>query len=125
MIPEQVIHEIDASALREKAAAYRKDGWRLVQICSTTLDVFELSYSFTKDDRFEHLRLRLPLENAQVPSITGEYFGAFAYENEIHDLFGIRFEGLKLDYMGNFFKTSVSKPFASSICVVTGGKPNG
>ncbi|HMO04503.1 MAG TPA: NADH-quinone oxidoreductase subunit C [Kiritimatiellia bacterium] len=125
MIPEQVIHEIEPAALRERTAAYRRDGWRLVQICSTTLDVFELSYSFTKDDRFEHLRLRLPLDGAQVASITGEYFGAFAYENEIHDLFGIRFDGLKLDYLGNFFKTSVSKPFATSMCVVTGGKANG
>ncbi len=125
MIPEQVIHETDAAALRERVAAYKAGGWRLVQICCTTLDVYELSYSFTIESRFEHLRIKLPVDNAVVPSITSDYFGAFAYENEIHDLFGVRFDGLKLDYMGNFFKTSVSKPFASSMCVITGGKPNG
>lgn len=125
MIPEQVIHAIESSAIRDRVSIYKKDGWRLVQICSTTLDVYELSYSFTKDNRFEHLRVSLPLEKPALPSITGIYFGAFAYENEMHDLFGIDFEGLKLDYQGNFFKTSVKKPFASSMCVITGGKSNG
>jgi ech hydrogenase subunit D len=114
MIPEQVIHPIEPAALLDRTAAYRRDGWRLVQICSTTLAVYELTYSFTRDDRFEHLRLALPLENPSVPSITPHYFGAFAYENEIHDLFGIDFPGLKLDYCGNFFKLQVNRPFAAA-----------
>jgi len=128
MIPEQVIHEIGADALLERAATMKKEGWRLVQICATTLDCFELSYSFTIDNRFEHLRLKVSLENPVLPSITDLYFGAFAYENEIHDLFGITFTGLRLDYAGNFFKMSVKKPFATSMCVIQtapkGGAPN-
>lgn len=122
MIPQQVIHPIDTSALLERIAAYKKEGWRLVQICATTLDCFELSYSFTLADRFEHLRVTVPLENPVVPSITDLYFGAFAYENEIHDLFGISFTGLRLDYAGNFFKISMNKPFATSMCVITTAK---
>jgi len=118
MIPQQVIHEIETCELNGRAAAMKQEGWRLVQICATTLDVFELSYSFTRDQRFEHLRARIPLDQPTLPSITDHYFGAFAYENEIHDLFGITFDGLKLDYAGNFFKTSAKKPFATSMCVI-------
>lgn len=118
MIPQQVIHTIDASALLERTAVYTSEGWRLVQICATTLDCFEMSYSFTLGDRFEHLRISVPLDNPVLPSITDHYFGAFAYENEIHDLFGVNFTGLRLDYAGNFFKMSVKKPFATSMCVI-------
>jgi len=118
MIPQQVIHEINAEKLLELTAAYKSEGWRLVQICTTTLDCFEMSYSFTLDNRFEHLRVSVPLDNPVLPSITDLYFGAFAYENEIHDLFGVSFTGLRLDYAGNFFKMSVKKPFATSMCVI-------
>lgn len=125
MIPPQVIHEIEPATLLERVQSMKSEGWRLVQICATTLDVFEMSYSFTIDNQFEHLRLRIPLENPSLPSITELYFGAFAYENELHDLFGINFVGLKLDYAGNFFKTSIKKPFATSMCVIKGGEPRG
>ncbi|HMO52080.1 MAG TPA: NADH-quinone oxidoreductase subunit C [Kiritimatiellia bacterium] len=121
MIPQQVIHEIEAAELVARVEAYRRDDWRLVQICATTLDHYQMSYSFTLDQRFEHLRVKVALEQPALPSITGVYFGAFAYENEIHDLFGIRFDGLKLDYCGNFFKLQVNRPFASSMCVIKEG----
>ncbi|HMP88740.1 MAG TPA: NADH-quinone oxidoreductase subunit C [Kiritimatiellia bacterium] len=122
MIPEQVIHEIDSTDLLERTQIMKREGWRLVQICATTLDAFEMSYSFTIDNRFEHFRLKIPLQQPILPSITEIYFGAFAYENELHDLFGISFQGLKLDYAGNFFKTSVKKPFATSMCVIKKGE---
>ncbi len=118
MIPEPVIHEIEATALLERVGTYQREDWRLVQICATTLDRFEMSYSFALGDKFEHLRFKIPLENPSLPSITGLYFGAFAYENEIHDLFGVHFEGLKLDYCGSFFKLQVNKPFATSACTI-------
>lgn len=125
MIPTQVTHDIETGELLARVAAYKRGDWRLVQICATTLDVFEMNYSFTRGAEFEHVRVRIPLDNPSVPSITGEYFGAFAYENEMHDLFGIQFPGLKLDYCGNFFKTSVKKPFATSMCVIQTGAPKG
>lgn len=125
MIPEQIIHPINPAELKHRAEAYHRDGWRLVQICATTLDHYELSYSFTRKNEFEHIRLALPLEQPAIDSITDVYFGAFAYENELHDLFGIKFNGLKLDYCGNFFKMSAHRPFAAATCELQGGKPNG
>jgi ech hydrogenase subunit D len=45
----------------------------------------------------KHLRLTVP-KDAPVPSISPVYFAAFLVENEIQDLFGIRFQGLAIDY---------------------------
>ena len=63
--------------------------------------------------RFKNLRLQIPVENARLPSVSGVYFCAFIYENEIHDLFGISFDGLVLDFKGHLYTTAVPTPFAA------------
>ena len=45
-------------------------------------------------------------EDMELQSITGEIWSAFIYENEMHDLFGIKFKNLELDYQGNFFRVA-------------------
>jgi ech hydrogenase subunit D len=79
-------------------------GHRLVTITCTALDEdsFDLLYSFDKDFELSHLRLKV-IKNALLPSITGIYFAAFLVENEIQDLFGLRFSGLALDYKGTLY----------------------
>ena len=47
----------------------------------------------------------------EVESITGIYWPAFIYENEIHDLFGVKFNHSALDYQGGFFKISEETPW--------------
>ena len=47
----------------------------------------------------------------RVESITGTYWPAFIYENEMHDLFGIKFMHMELDYEGNFFKVAEPTPW--------------
>lgn len=119
MIPEQVITTVEPAALRDEAARRHAGGWRLVQICCTTLaETFEINYSFALPGRFEHLRVVLPRATPTVTSITPSYSAAFAYENEIHDLFGVTFEGLTLNYNGAFFKTSVATAFKDAPCVL-------
>ena len=49
----------------------------------------------------------------RVPSITPIYWCAFAYENELHDLFRIHVEGIAVDYKGKFYKTTVPFPFGA------------
>jgi ech hydrogenase subunit D len=39
------------------------------------------------------------------------YWGAFIYENEMHDLFGVAVKGMNVDFSGNFIRTSVPYPF--------------
>lgn len=123
MIPEQVIHAITPDVLHEHAKRYRTENWRLVQICCTPLAALELSYSFARENRFEHLRIVLPRETPRLPSITPVYGAGFAYENEIHDLFGIEFDGLTLSYNGAFFKTSIPTPFKDAPCVLNPALP--
>jgi ech hydrogenase subunit D len=123
MIPEQVITPILADCLVGEAKQRQADGWRLVQICSTSMaDAFELSYSFTIPGRLEHMRLIVPRSAPNVPSITPVFSGAFTYENEMHDLFGIEFDGLKLFYNGAFIKTTMPTPF-KDVAVLTAAQP--
>ncbi|HMP74609.1 MAG TPA: NADH-quinone oxidoreductase subunit C, partial [Kiritimatiellia bacterium] len=108
----QTIQEIPPSDLLAAVHARKAAGDRLVQICATTLEHFELTYTFANPALITHLRLHIPRQNPTLPSITDLYFGAFAYENEIHDLFGISITGNRVDYHGNFFKISRAAPFA-------------
>ncbi|HXC63466.1 MAG TPA: NADH-quinone oxidoreductase subunit C, partial [bacterium] len=56
-------------------------------------------------------RLCLPLDARSLPSITGSYLAAFIYENELQDLFGVKVEGLALDFKGNFYMKAKETPF--------------
>ena len=103
-------------ALKELCASVdglRRRGCRIVQICCTKIagNRFELTYSFDKDYRFTSLRVTIPAE-AEVPSITGIYGGAFLYENEIKELFGVKFKGMNVDYNGHLYKKKTKAPFS-------------
>ncbi len=113
MVEEQEIIEIKTSDLLEKVTAVEADGYRLVQICCTRTDKLTVDYTFddTKKYKFLGYRLELPLENAELPSISGIYFAAFIYENELHDLFGIKIDGIAVDFGGKFYRIDVDQPF--------------
>jgi ech hydrogenase subunit D len=112
MIEEQEMVRIEKRDLVEAVAALRSSGYRLVQICSTTLaDRYEMNYSFDRDRRFRNLRFTVgPGET--VPSVSLMYENAFLYENEIHDLFGIEIEHITVDYKGTLYRTRIPAPFA-------------
>ena len=85
--------------------------WRLVQIgCTTLKETFELNYSFAKDYDFINLKFNIE-KGIQIPSITCIYEPAFMYENEIHDLFGIKVNHISVDYNGELYNTAVKAPF--------------
>lgn len=111
MIEEQEMLTIEKGQLMERVAELRSSGYRLVQICSTTLaDLYEMNYSFDRDRHFRNLRFTLGAGET-VPSITLIYKNAFLYENEIQDLFGIRIENMVIDYHGTLYQTAVPAPF--------------
>jgi ech hydrogenase subunit D len=97
MKEQQEFIKIKTDDLLKEVKKYKDDGFRLVQIGATTADGFELNYSFDKE--------------AVIKSVSGIYWNAFLYENEISDLFGIKIEGIAVDYGGNFYRTSVKSPF--------------
>lgn len=110
---EQPITVVTIDELLARTTLFFHDGYRLVQIGCTGLDgKFEINYSFDKDYRFETLRVEL-LEGGTLPSISSIYFGAFIYENEIHDLFGISVTGMNIDFKGTLYRTTVKYPFST------------
>ncbi len=88
------------------------EGYRLVQIgCSTLATAYELTYSFDREYRFKNLRITV-VPGEEVPSISVIYPGAFLYENEIHDLFGVPITHIAVDYRGTLYRTALAAPFS-------------
>jgi len=114
MSDAQTYEPLAPDALLARVRELCDQGWRLVQLGATPLgELVEVNYSFDRDGRFLNLRLTLAAAAARVPSITPVYWCAFAYENEMHDLFRVRVEGIAVDYKGKFYKTTVPFPFGA------------
>lgn len=116
MIEQQPVTVIDASRLPAFAAEKAKNGYRLIYVCATPGDPLEITYSFGRDREIAGCRIHVPRGPQQpvVPSITGSYFAALTYENELQDLFGIRVDGLALDFKGTFYRLAVKTPYAAA-----------
>lgn len=111
---DQDFSDIEVSGIEAAAKGFAGSGCRLEQICATSKDGrTDLLYSFDTGTGLRNLRMTVP-DDMTVPSITGSFWPAFIYENEVHDLFGVTFTDLKLDYKGNFFRTSVPTPWRTS-----------
>lgn len=114
MTQEQTLEPIGVEALLDKVRTLQQQGRRLVQICATRLpDQIELTYSFDFHNQLASLRVHIPTPNATLPSISPIFGCAVLYENEIHDLFNVKFEGLTLDFKGNLYQTATKFPFAT------------
>jgi len=115
------ITRIKPDELAARAQVLFAGGSRLVQVSAVALPVaaagetpvVELTYSFDKDGALSHLRLEAA-PGGKVPSVTGPYFSAFLYENEIREQFGVEFDGMALDFKGTLYKTAVRVPFAAA-----------
>ena len=100
--PENVIDE----SQKLKFARYH-----LMQQCATRVpDAFELIYTFGKDLEVKQLKITLPEEN-EISSITSIFPCAFIYENEMHDLFGVKIKMINIDYEGKLYRTAIETPF--------------
>ncbi|MFP4129040.1 MAG: NADH-quinone oxidoreductase subunit C [Desulfonatronovibrio sp.] len=95
--------DITAEELGSRVLKLKQDGFRIMAV--TPLDFggeLELIYLFDRDLEIKGLRLRVP-RDANLQSITPHYYAAFLIENEIQDLFNVRFENLVIDYKGHLF----------------------
>ena len=82
-----------------EVAKTKVEGFRFVTISCIELDgdTFDLLYHFDKELVLKHLGLNCSRDSI-VPSISAVYLAAFLVENEIQDLFGIRFNGLAINF---------------------------
>jgi ech hydrogenase subunit D len=115
MMEAQTIIPIDVGDVVAKAEQAKNDGYRLVQIgCTKIGDDFEIIYVYDKDYALLNYRITVK-QDTVIPSISGAYFGAFVYENEIHDLYGIHVSGMNIDFKGTFYQTAIKHPFSVTI----------
>jgi ech hydrogenase subunit D len=110
MYVEQHIIGIEPADLLTTAQKLKDEGYRLVQICATKVNGFELSYSFDKDHVMTNYRMTIA-EEEEIMSISNIFFPAFLYENEMKDLFGIKITNLVVDFKGNLYKLSEKTPW--------------
>lgn len=100
-----------ASDVHADAAARKADGWRYVQmLAANNEDSVDVVYSYMKDGLLDNAVVEALPRDARLASITDVYLEAFVCENEIHDLFGIPFDGLAIDFLGNFYRLSTDVP---------------
>lgn len=115
MREDQPIVTVTPDTLVAEVKARCEQGNRLVQIGATVLgETLELNYTFDREQKFSNLRLAIPVAGAKLPSVSDIYWCAFLYENELHDLFDITFEGLVLDFKGTLYKTAEPHPFVKA-----------
>ena len=115
MMEPQTIIPISVGDVLAKAEQAKKDGHRLVQVgCTKIGETFEIIYVYDRDYQLLNYRITVR-QDEEIPSISGVYWGAFVYENEIHDLYGIHVKGINIDFKGTFYKTAVKNPFSVTI----------
>ena len=105
--------EVALADLLVRVQTLKHDGVRFVQMCAEkdSEDNIGLLYTFYDETVDAALNLVVPLSQGdEVPSIQELYFAAFSYENETHDLFGVRFVNMKLDFGGHFFNVENEAP---------------
>ncbi len=110
---DQQIIEIKSSDLLQRVSRFKRDNARLVQIlCTRVEEGYELTYTFDKDYFMYHLRFLVPVYRS-IMSITSQYWYAFVWENEIHDLFGLKIDFIEhdVDYGGHFFHLAEETPW--------------
>ena len=105
--------EVPLSELLARVQTFKHEGLRFVQMCAETTEAgIGLLYTFYDETRDAAVNLNVSgIEPfTKVPSIQGMYFAAFSYENETHDLYGVNFINMQLDFGGHFFNLAASEP---------------
>lgn len=106
--------------LVSEVMSLKHQGYRFVTMSCVDLgDSLDLIYHFDLELQMVHLRITL-LKGDTAPSISGIFFAALIIENETEDHFGIKFDGLILDFGGNFYLEEEVKKYP--FCKVTVGK---
>lgn len=105
--------DIPLSELLTRVQTLKHQGFRFIQLCAeTTAAGIDLLYTFYDEtcDNALNLCVYGIDHDSEVPSIQGLYFAAFSYENETHDLYGVNFINMQLNFGGNFFNVACDEP---------------
>ena len=111
--PKYEIEEIAVDKLVSRAEELVKSGYRFSQANAAYVDdKFELSYSFSNYDNYDLLNLRVVIDTeTEVKSITKAVPAAVFYENEMHELFGVKIVDIAVDYKDRLYRIKQECPF--------------
>ena len=112
---QDTIYQIDKAELLGIIMEKKKNLWRLCQICCSfpkveDRNVYEITYSFANGYAIENYRL-VAEKDEEVPSISRVYNSAVYYENEMHELWGLNVENIKVDLHDKLYRIDVETPF--------------
>jgi hypothetical protein len=105
-----------ADSILERAQSLKNSGARFAQMSAAPRNGggIDLLYSFDTGSALVHFCVPLDEEDKSVQSITGFFLAAFLSENEISELWGVKFAGLALDYHGKLYDPKSPAPFRIS-----------
>lgn len=94
------VQVVEKEHLLQRVEELAAQGMRFITAtCIDNGERFDVYYHFDHNLELTHLLVTIDRDEA-LPSITPVYFCAFVAENEMKDLFGLRVDGLNVDYQG-------------------------
>jgi len=100
---------VNMDSLLSAIESMKQKGARFITITAKDLDETnaEVLYHFEVEDHVETIHL-IAKKSEPINSITSIYLAAFIGENEVQDLFNLKFSGLAVDLGGKMLKTASS-----------------
>jgi len=117
------IEPLAAGDLLATAQDMKTAGYRLGQVCATATaagDELEVLYTYEKDNILKNYKVMIDAKAPELQSLSAVYPYVFIYENEMHDLFGIEFRNLVMDYHGKYIV--IAKPAPLNPALEEGGE---
>lgn len=104
-------YSIEAYDIKKLASDKKEQKARYVQILAIHIDGnIELVYTFMQNNELQDYHVCGLKKGDSIDSISNIFKESFVCENEIHDLFGISFKNLVIDFHGNFYAVSQETP---------------
>ena len=98
---------VEKDKIVETAENLKKEGYRLAAITGEKEgEILELVYHFDLNYEIKNIKVSLQDSDEEVESISHVYPHSFLIENEIQDLYGIKFNNLTIDYKGRLYMAS-------------------
>ena len=105
------IMQVDPDSLVTEVLQLKHRDYRLIQICAANAgEGIDITYSFGKGYKMAGLRLSI-LPDDEIVSISDIYAPAWLYENEMHDLFGVKVKMMSTDYHGTLYRLKNKTPY--------------
>jgi ech hydrogenase subunit D len=114
----QNIVPVTSETLAGEIAKIKFEGYKFITMTCVEMDAntVDVIYHFDKEYQLKNFRLTVS-KDAAIPSISHIFMAAFLVENEIQDLFDVKFSGLIIDFKRTLYFDD--KPQTAPLCRYT------